>query len=159
MNYCHFQKNQTTKQEILKFSGVKDASTFAGSFGSGSNSSSGFTYNGIFVQPRNIVMDYNFLEMMKIKIVKGRDLSPKYASDTISNWLINETLAKKLGLKNPINTVIQSGWGNEKGNMSFKVVGVVKDFNDFNFHHFEKTIIHYNIPCLYKSTKLQNKRS
>ena len=123
------EKYQTTKQEILKFSGVKDASTFAGSFGNGSNSSSGFTYNGIFVQPRNIVMDYGFLEMMKIKIVKGRDLSPKYASDTISNWLINETLAKKLGLKNPINTVIQSGWGNEKGNMVFKVVGVVKDFH------------------------------
>lgn len=123
------EKYQTTKQEILKFSGVKDASTFAGSFGSGSNSSSGFTYNGIFVQPRNIVMDYGFLEMMKIKIVKGRDLSPEYASDTISNWLINETLAKKLNLKNPINTVINSGWGNDKGNMKFKIVGVVKDFH------------------------------
>jgi putative ABC transport system permease protein len=124
-----FEKYQTTKQEILKFSGVKDASTFAGSFGNGSNSSSGFTHNGIFVQPRNIVMDYGFLDMMKIKIVQGRDLSPKYALDTVSNWLINETCAKMLNLKNPINTIISSGWGNEKGNMKFKIVGVVKDFH------------------------------
>jgi putative ABC transport system permease protein len=123
------QKYQTTKQEILKFSGVQDVSTFAGSFGNGSNSSSGFTYNGIFVQPRNIEMDYGFLDMMKIKIVKGRDLSPKYASDTINNWLINETLAKTIGLKNPINTILTSGWGNDKGIMKFKVVGVVKDFH------------------------------
>jgi len=119
----------TAKQEILKLSGVQDVSTFAGSFGSSTNSSSGFTYNGIFVQPRNVDMDFGFLDMMKIKVVKGRDLSPKYASDTISNWLINETLAKKLGLKNPINTIISSGWGNEKGNLKFKIVGVVKDFH------------------------------
>jgi putative ABC transport system permease protein len=123
------EKYLTAKQEILKFSGVQDVSTFAGSFGNGSPSSSGFTYNGISVQHRNIEMDYGFLEMMKIKIVKGRDLSPKYASDTISNWLINETLAKTIGLKNPINTILTSAWGNEKGNMKFKVVGVVKDFH------------------------------
>ncbi|OXA78001.1 putative ABC transport system permease protein [Flavobacterium aquidurense] len=123
------EKYRTAKQEILKFTGVQDVSTFAGSFGNGSTSSSGFTYNGVFVQPRNIEMDYGFLDMMKIKIVKGRDLSPKYASDTVSNWLINEALAKKIGLKNPINTIISSGWGNEKGNMKFKVVGVVKDFH------------------------------
>ncbi|MCC9062805.1 ABC transporter permease [Flavobacterium piscisymbiosum] len=123
------EKYLTIKQEVKKLSGVQDVSTFAGSFGSSTNSSSGFTYNGVFVQPRNVDMDFGFLDMMKIKVVKGRDLSPKYASDTISNWLINETLAKTLGLKNPINTIISSGWGNEKGNLKFKIVGVVKDFH------------------------------
>ena len=123
------EKYQTTKQELLKISGVKDVSTFAGSFGNSTNSSSGFTYNGIFVQPRNVEMDFGFLDMMKIKVIKGRDLSPKFASDTIDNWLINETLAKTLNLKNPVNTIIASGWGNEKGNLKFKIVGVVKDFN------------------------------
>ncbi|MCP2026708.1 putative ABC transport system permease protein [Flavobacterium sp. HSC-32F16] len=123
------EKYQLTKQEILKISGVEQVSTFAGTFGNSTNSSSGFTHNGVFVQPRNVDMDFGFLDMMKIKIVEGRDLSPKFASDTIDNWLINETLAKSLGLKNPINTVITSGWGNEKGNLKFKIVGVVKDFN------------------------------
>ena len=123
------EKYLTTKQELLKLSGVQDVSTFAGSFGNSTNSSSGLTHNGIFVQPRNVEMDFGFLEMMKIKLVKGRDLSPKYASDTINNWLINETLVKKLGLKNPINTIITSGWEDEKGNLKFKVVGVVKDFH------------------------------
>lgn len=123
------QKYQTTKQEILKMAGVQDASTFAGTFGNSTNSSSGFTHNGVFVQPRNVEMDFGFLEMMKIKIVEGRNLSPKFASDTIDNWLINETLAKTLGLKNPVNTIITSGWGNEKGSLKFKIVGVVKDFH------------------------------
>ncbi|OUL61625.1 ABC transporter permease [Flavobacterium sp. AJR] len=123
------EKYFTTKQELLKIEGVQNVSTFAGSFGNGTNSSSGFTHKGVFVQPRNVDMDFGFLEMMKIKIVQGRDLSPKYASDTVSNWLINETCAKMLNLKNPINTIISSGWGNENGNMKFKIVGVVKDFH------------------------------
>lgn len=123
------EKYLTAKQELRKISGVDDVSTFAGTFGNSTNSSSGLTHNGIFVQPRNVEMDFGFLEMMKIKMVQGRDLSPKFASDTIDNWLINETLAKTLNLKNPVNTIITSGWGNEKGNLKFKVVGVVKDFN------------------------------
>ncbi|MDR6760924.1 putative ABC transport system permease protein [Flavobacterium sp. 2755] len=132
-NYQDYNKKgdkyQLTKQEILKIPGVQEVSTFAGTFGNSTNSSSGFTHNGVFVQPRNVEMDFDFLKMMKIKVVEGRDLSPKFASDTIDNWLINETLAKTLGLKNPINTVITSGWGNEKGNLKFKVVGIVKDFH------------------------------
>lgn len=120
---------ETTKQEIKKISGVLNISAFAGSFGGSTNSSSGFKHNSIFVQPRNVDMDFGFLEMMNIKIIKGRDLSPKYASDTTNNWLINETLAKTLNLKNPINTVITSGWNQGNGVMKFKIVGVVKDFN------------------------------
>lgn len=119
----------TAKQEIKKIPGVIDVSTFAGSFGGSTSSSSGFKHNGIFVQPRNVEMDFGFLDMMKIKIVKGRDLSPQFASDTVSNMLMNETLVKALNIKDPINTIITSGWGNEKGNLKFKIVGVVKDFN------------------------------
>ncbi|TCN60868.1 ABC transporter permease [Flavobacterium circumlabens] len=142
------EKYLTTKQELLKLSGVQDVSTFAGSFGNSTNSSSGFTHNGVFVQPRNVEMDFGFLEMMKIKIVEGRNLSPKFASDTIDNWLINETLAKKLGLKNPINTIISSGWGNEKENLKFKVVGIVKDFHITGFQSKVPPMVFINIKTL-----------
>lgn len=150
------QKYYTTKQEILKLSGVKEVSTFAGRFGNSTNSSSGLTHNGIFVQPRNVEMDFGFLEMMKIKIVKGRNLSTKFASDTIDNWLINETLAKKLNLKDPINTVITSGWGNnEKESMKFKVVGVVKDFHITGLQSKVPPMVFINIKTL-KWNNFQN---
>ncbi len=123
-------KYVVAKQEIKKIPGVVDVSAFAGAFGSTSGSSSGFKHNGIFVQPKNIEMDFGFLDMMKIKIAKGRDLSPQYASDTINSMLMNETLVKMLNLKDPINTVITSGWSiNNDDNLKFKIVGVVKDFN------------------------------
>jgi putative ABC transport system permease protein len=149
------EKYQTTKQEILKMPGVQQVSTFAGTFGNSTNSSSGFTHNGVSVQPRNVEMDFDFLEMMNIKIVQGRDLSPKFASDTIDNWLINETLAKTLGLKNPINTVISSGWGNEKGNLKFKVVGVVKDFHITGLQNKVPPMVFINLKTL-KWNNFQN---
>lgn len=125
-----------------------DVSTFAGSFGGSTNSSSGFTHNGIFVQPRNVEMDFGFLDMMKIKIVQGRDLSAKFASDTISSMLMNETLVKTLNLKDPINTVVTSGWGNEKGNLKFKIVGVVKDFNITGLQNKVPPMVFINLKTL-----------
>lgn len=136
------------KQEIAKIPGVIDVSTFAGSFGGSTNSSSGFTHNGIFVQPRNVEMDFGFLEMMKIKIVQGRDLSPKFASDTINSMLMNETLVKTLNLKDPINTVVTSGWGDEKGNLKFKIVGVVKDFNITGLQNKVPPMVFINLKTL-----------
>ena len=149
-------KYYTTKQELLKLSGIKDVTTFAGSFGYSTNSSSGFKHNGIFVQPRNVDMDFGFLEMMKIKIVKGRNLSPKFASDTIDNWLINETCAKILNLKNPINTVITTGLSSEKRNpIKLKVVGVVKDFHLTGFQDKIQPMVFLNLKNL-KWNNFQN---
>lgn len=49
-------------------------------------------------------IDFNYPEMMEMKLLKGRFLSEKYASDTINNIVINETLAKMLGIyDDPIN--------------------------------------------------------
>lgn len=142
-------KYLSMKQEIRKISGVQDVSTFAGTFGNSTNSSSGFTHNGIFVQPRNVEMDFGFLEMMKIKIVEGRDLSPQFASDTVSNMLMNETLIKILNLKNPINTIINSGFGDEnEGNKKFKIVGIVKDFHVTGLQNKVPPMVFVNLKTL-----------
>ncbi|WP_264552610.1 ABC transporter permease [Flavobacterium sp. N2038] len=139
----------TDKQEIKKIPGVVGVSTFAGTFGGNAGSSSGFKHNGIFVQPKNIEMDFGFLEMMKIKVIQGRDLSPQFASDTVSSMLINETLAKTLNLKNPINTMITSGWSIGDGdNLKFKIVGVVKDFNLVNLQNKVSPMIFINLKTL-----------
>ncbi|PXY45201.1 ABC transporter permease [Flavobacterium hydrophilum] len=139
----------TAKQEIKKIPGVVDVTTFAGTFGGNEGSSSGFNHNGIFVQPKNIEMDYGFLDMMKIKILEGRDLSPQFASDTVNGMLINETLVKTLNLKNPINTMITSGWSIDNGdNLKFKIVGVVKDFNLTDLQNKVSPMVFINLKTL-----------
>jgi putative ABC transport system permease protein len=70
---------------------------------------------------------YDFVKLMHLSIRQGRDLSRSFASDT-SNFLINETAARKMGLHHPIGTVV-SIFG-KKG----QIVGVLKDFH-FNSLH------------------------
>ncbi|WP_300977356.1 FtsX-like permease family protein, partial [Flavobacterium sp.] len=68
-------------------------------------------------------IDFGMLEMMQIKIKEGRSLSEKFASDTISSMLVNETALKEMGEKNPLGKPVD--WNGHK----LKIVGVVKDFN------------------------------
>ncbi len=113
------------KQELAKIIGVEQVATGAFAFGSGQGSTSGFTYNEISIQARNMGVDFGMLEMMKIKLVDGRNLSDKFASDTITSMLVNETALKMMGEKNPIGKIVD--WNSKK----LKIVGIVKDFNLF----------------------------
>lgn len=115
----------TVKQELTKIKGVEQVATGAFSFGSGQGSTTGFSYNDIQIQARNMGVDFGMLEMMKIKLVDGRYLSDKFASDTITSMLVNETALKMMGEKNPIGKIVE--WNDQK----LKIVGVVKDFNLF----------------------------
>ena len=121
-----FDKYSVLKTEISKIKGVEQVSTGAFRFGGGNDSSSSFNYLGTNVQGQNIGIDFGMLDMMKIKIVAGRNLSEKFASDTINSMLINETVLKMINEKNPIGKIVD--WNDKK----LKIVGIVKDFSLFN---------------------------
>jgi len=73
--------------------------------------------------------DHEYLPTYQIPLVAGRNLR---ASDTTSEFLVNETLVKNLGISNPqdaLNKEISMWNGNLKG----VVVGVLKDFHDRSF--------------------------
>lgn len=69
-------------------------------------------------------IDDTYLKTMGMKLVEGRNFSYEMANDTIwaGSVIINQTLAKKLNLKNPIGKRITNG-------SVFTVIGVVQDFN------------------------------
>ena len=137
-----YKKYELIKQEVSKIRGVEEVNTGAFNFGSDSNSSSSFDYNGESIQGQNMAIDFGMLEMMNIKIKQGRNLSSKFASDTINSMLINETALKMMNEKNPIGKKVK--WNNYE----LTIVGIVSDFNLYSpqskvppmaFFHF-KTI-------------------
>lgn len=113
----------TLKQELQKIKGVQQVSTGAFNFARGASSSSSFVYNDVNIQGRNMAVDFDMLPMMKIEMKEGRYLQEKFASDTVSNILINETSQRMMKEENPLEKEIN--WNGKK----LKIVGVVKDFN------------------------------
>lgn len=88
------------------------------------------TKSGIDMQTWRI--DYDYIKTMGMEIVKGRNFSKDYGSDSAA-MLITETTARMLGFDDPIGKTIYSPTGipGDGALVPIQVIGVVKDF------HFE----------------------
>ncbi|MBC9933685.1 ABC transporter permease [Chitinophaga qingshengii] len=95
-----------------------------GKDGSSGNWVLGFDYKGNQVSSQNIVVDYDYVKTLDLKMVTGRDFSRQYGADT-TGVIINEQMAKQLGEKDPLNIILNTN------GRTFHVIGVVKDY------HFE----------------------
>lgn len=69
------------------------------------------------------VVDVDYLQTMGMKLAQGRNFSKGLSSDSQSAVIINQTMANKLGLKEPVGKRITNG------GQVFNVIGVVGDFN------------------------------
>ena len=69
-------------------------------------------------------VDYEYLPTMQIELLKGRNFSRSFSTDTAA-ILLNESAAKALGTVNLLNEeVVHTGSGR-----TYRVVGIFKDFN------------------------------
>jgi predicted permease len=74
--------------------------------------------------------DENYIKVYRIKLLAGRNLQP---NDTSRAFLINNTLAKQIGFKNPEDAVGKI-ISNFNGDKDMRIVGVVADFNQESIH-------------------------
>ncbi|RZM21867.1 MAG: FtsX-like permease family protein, partial [Pedobacter sp.] len=76
-----------------------------------------------------------------VKVLEGRDFSPKFTADTATSILINKSLMQQMGLKNPVGSIVH--WGD---NPPLTVVGVLDDYyNEAAGKHAEPTFFYYNM--------------
>ena len=71
------------------------------------------------------VIDENYLPMLQIPVVKGRNFSRELSSDTASGVLVNEAFVKMAGWKEPLGQIVDFFYNNKK----YNVIGVVKDYH------------------------------
>ena len=121
------EKIEILKAEFRNIPGVISAGASTGMPGYG------LTSNGYFPEGYEeplmihaLDVDYDFLDVMKIPVVAGRNFSKDYATDAEA-FLINETLAKKLGWTDPIGKKINR-------DLEHKVIGVISDFHFSTLH-------------------------
>ncbi|SDL97895.1 ABC transporter permease [Siphonobacter aquaeclarae] len=82
----------------------------------------------------NASIGYNGLKTLGIKLLAGREFSPKYATDS-SGYLINRAALKLIGYKDPIGQPLKF-WGRQG-----TIVGLVDDFHFHSLHEQIKPLI------------------
>lgn len=120
-------KIKTFKNEILALSQVKSASISDYLPVSGTKrNGNGFWNEGRSTIDRSAdgqfwIVDHDYIRTMGMKLVEGRNFSENMVSDTAS-LIINQSMAKELGLKDPIGKRIQN-W------RVYTIIGVIEDFH------------------------------
>jgi putative ABC transport system permease protein len=141
------QNVKSFKNELMKLAAVKSASIsdylpIAGSKRNGNTFfKEGRSRLDAGVGGQMWIIDDTYLKTLGMKLVEGRNFSYDMANDTVWNGsvIINQTMVKKLNLKNPIGKRITNG-------ATFTVVGVVQDFNFESMHdQIDPLVMHLGI--------------
>ena len=90
---------------------------------------------GVFnITPSNVNVDYEYLDVYGIKLKEGRGFSKDVATDKDMAFIINESFAKELGIKDITGTPAGHSWYHNDSLGT--IIGVAKDFN-FNSLHYK----------------------
>jgi len=93
--------------------------------------------------------DDQYVPTYHLPLIAGRNLEP---SDTVREYLVNETLIKNLGIRNPQDAIGKPlGLWNSKG----KIVGVIKDFNARSFRRDLAPVIMTTIKGAYNNASIK----
>lgn len=122
----NLQRLDPVKHQLQQNSNIISVSFASDEASSENNWGSNFAFDHHEDAPFHVFSKYadnDYFKTFGLQLVAGRVYN---ASDTTTEYVINETLAKRLGLKSPADAVgkdLQMG-----GGQWFPVVGVVKDF-------------------------------
>jgi putative ABC transport system permease protein len=132
LNEKEIFKNELLKSSQIKSVSITDYLPVANTTRNGNPFwKEGKTKEDASVGGQKWVVDYDYIKTMGMKIAEGRDFSKEMRGDTAAA-VINQAMANKLGLKNPIGARITNSFA------TFTVIGVLEDFN---FESMKQSII------------------
>ncbi len=121
-------KASTIKKELLKNSNILGVSICDQVIGKANNIMAPMVDNneGVkeLITANTMRVDQDFLKVMGVEILQGRDFSKRLLTDVGDSFLVNEKMVEKMGWAQPLGKHIGGG----------KVIGVVKDFHYDSLH-------------------------
>jgi len=142
------EKTASLKEALIQNPLIEAVSAASNPIGNNNIGSSGYYFEeentanngagGISTSTRktqNFLVDEDYLKTLEISIVAGRNFSKDHKTDQQQSVLINETLVKELGWKQPIGKRVRFNSNGEGKINEAVVIGVVKDFHIYSLQH------------------------
>ena len=142
---------KTLKNQFAQIPGVQQVSVCFTSPSSGSNWNTSFKYDSRLEEETFKISaraaDEDYISTFDLKLIAGRNI---YPSDSVREFMVNETLARKLNLKSS-DELIGKNLSTNGGTMNGTIVGVVKDFHDQSFHEDINAVFITNFSDIYSA--------
>jgi predicted permease len=145
------------RNQLLANPNIKEVSFSFGSPSSDGNWNSDFKFNHSAKSTNfsaNLKWaDPDYFKTYHLQFVAGR---PYYPSDTVREFVVNETLLKKLGITNPQDALgkqIDFWDGGKVGN----IVGVIKDFNSYSLREPVAPVVLSTWKAVYQTINIKIK--
>ena len=93
----------------------------------------GFFFNGKGMTTTRLTVDFDFLKVMGLHPLAGRDFNSAFPSDTatdVENVIINQSMARQLGLTN----VAGMSFYPDSSEPKWNVIGIVPDFHLYSLY-------------------------
>ncbi len=78
-------------------------------------------------------VDYDFVEVLEMEMVAGRDFDPRFPTDSTASVLVNEAFVREFDVVDPVGHRL-TGFAGFFGDVDPTIVGVVRDFNFRSLH-------------------------
>ncbi len=108
---------------------IVDISAMGNSLGRRGSYGYGYNYNDQHVSLNVFTIESNYLDILGLELVDGRNFNPDLSTDSLNSVLVNETLVKELELEDPVGKEIPGFDSQNHGKPV--IIGVVKD------HYFQ----------------------
>jgi putative ABC transport system permease protein len=125
------------RQAALSEKGIAGIASSELSLGEGTGwSRSGFDYKGKLKQVFEYFIDEDYIPMMGMQLITGRNFNPSISDDTVSSVIVNEAMVKDFGwtIENAVGQQLK-GYTENKTPV---VIGVVKNFH---FRPFKEEVM------------------
>ena len=119
------------KDKIAAYPQIIGATKVGHVLSSGTKIRNSFDIDGEMFTTEVIYVDYDFIKMMNLTLLEGKDFSRAISPDDYNGIIVNEAFLKQLGWKNGAGRMISS-W---KSKRIPTIIGVVKDFHFRSLHH------------------------
>ncbi|PSL19280.1 ABC transporter permease [Chitinophaga ginsengisoli] len=116
-----YEQTEHIRAELMKSPAVADVSFRSSGDWTTSAKVSGETSMDFVYE----TVDESYLPMLKVPIIKGRNFSKAFPSDSTHSVMVNEAFVKEAGWKNAIGQEVNFWYNQEK----YTVIGVVKDYH------------------------------
>lgn len=119
-----YMRNKLSSYPQITSISAADINIGNGKDNSSSTSNYGFQMEGKTYSTNGLTVDYDYIKTLGITLLNGRDFSREFPADKDRSIVVNESMAKQLGLKNAIGKNIPLG-----DSLGRNIIGIVKDYH------------------------------